>query len=217
MTTLLRGIVGSHAYGLNHEDSDIDRMEVFAAPTLEVAGLDWHSSKESNVKQGPEGDDFSAHEVGKFMRLVLKANPTVSELLWLGSEWYEHRTVDGNMLIENRKAFLSRRPVWAAYHGYAEAQLRKYKDGFTKPKYARHALRLIEQGQQLYTTGELNVQVSQPWRYFDLAVASSDQVLNTIRKALDAWTEEISVLPDEPDTRTVREMLTVIRKNHLED
>lgn len=216
MTTLLRGIVGSHAYGLDHEGSDIDRMEVFAAPTLEVAGLDWHSSKESRVQQGPEGDDFSAHEVGKFLRLVLKANPTVSELLWLAPEWYEHRTVDGNMLIENRKAFLSRRPVWAAYHGYAEAQLRKYKDGFTKAKYARHALRLVEQGQQLYTTGELNVQVSQPWRFFDLDDAPSDQVLETIRKALDSWTEDTSVLPEEPDTQTVREMLTVIRKNHLE-
>lgn len=216
MTTLLRGIVGSHAYGLAHEGSDVDRLGVFVAPTLEVAGLDWHSSKESHVKQGPEGDDFAEHEVGKFFRLVLKANPTVSELLWLAPEWYETRTLWGNTIIDMRTAFLSRRPVWAAYHGYAEAQLKKYKDGFTKPKYARHALRLVEQGHQLYTTGQLNVQVSQPWRYFDLEDMTSEQVLETVRQALDAWTEDSTALPEEPDTQAVRDLLSSIRRNHLE-
>lgn len=216
MTSILLGRVGSHAYGLAHEGSDIDRMGVFVAPTLEVAGLDWHSSKESNVQQGPEGDDFAEHEVGKFFRLVLKANPTVSELLWLPSDLYETRSIWGNTIIDLRHSFLSRKPVWAAYHGYAEAQLRKYKDGFTKPKYARHALRLVEQGHQLYTTEQLNVRVDDPQRYFDLADMATEQVLETIRKALDAWTEDRSVLPEEPDRDVVRDLLSWIRRNHLE-
>lgn len=39
MNVLLKGVVGSTAYGLNHENSDVDYMGVFAAPTSEVLGL----------------------------------------------------------------------------------------------------------------------------------------------------------------------------------
>jgi predicted nucleotidyltransferase len=216
MTTLLRGVVGSHAYGLNHADSDVDRMEVFAAPTLEVAGLSWHSSKESRVKQGPEGDDFSAHEVGKFLRLVLKSNPTVSELLWIPEDGYEVLTDEGRELRKLRERMTSRRAVWASYHGYAEAQLRKYKDGFTKVKYARHALRLIEQGKRLYTEGFLHVKVQNPDRYFALADMTPEQVLELLYAELNSWTEDRTALREEPDTEFVEYVLGIIRKNHLE-
>ncbi|MFD7300744.1 DNA polymerase beta superfamily protein, partial [Streptomyces pharetrae] len=36
---LLSGVVGSTAYGLAHEDSDVDRLGVFAAPTESLHGL----------------------------------------------------------------------------------------------------------------------------------------------------------------------------------
>ncbi len=39
-TVLLAGIVGSTAYGLAGPDSDVDRLGVFAAPTLSLLGLD---------------------------------------------------------------------------------------------------------------------------------------------------------------------------------
>jgi predicted nucleotidyltransferase len=216
-STLLSGIVGSHAYGLAHEGSDIDRMGVFAAPTLEVAGLHWNSSKESRVQQGPEGDDFSEHEVGKFFKLVLKCNPTVSELLWLEKSGYEVLTDEGHELRKLRERVLSRRAVWASYHGYAEAQLRKYKDGFTKVKHARHALRLIEQGKRLYTTGFLHVKVQNPDRYFDLAHMAPETVLDLLYAELDSWTEDRTALREEPDTEFVEYVLGIIRKNHMED
>ena len=39
MTILLQGIVGSTAYGLAGPDSDVDRLGVYAAPTLDFARL----------------------------------------------------------------------------------------------------------------------------------------------------------------------------------
>jgi hypothetical protein len=221
MTTLLRGIVGSHAYGLAHEDSDVDRLGVFAAPTLEVAGLDWHATKESNVKQAPEGDDFAEHEVGKFFKLVLKANPTVQELLWLPQENYLTHTLEGNMMLDMRSAFLSRKPVWSAYHGYASAQLAKFRASHAregiKLKHARHAIRLIEQGRRLYTEGELHTLVENPQRYWDLAAQPYEQVIETIQRDLDGWSEtDATPLPEEPARETVRDLLSYIRRNHLE-
>jgi predicted nucleotidyltransferase len=216
MTTLLRGVVGSHAYGLNHADSDVDRMEVFAAPTLEVAGLSWHSSKESRVKQGPDGDDFSAHEVGKFLRLVLKANPTVTELLWLTE--YEEMTYEGSLLVSTRSSALSRKAVVSAYRGYADSQLRKYKDGFTKVKYARHCMRLVDQGFSLYRDGFLQVRVDDPTPYFELADMTSDQVLDRLTERLKRWEDYTGTtpLPEEPDIETLTWVLNDIRTEYLE-
>ena len=58
---LLSGIVGSVAYGLDTEDSDVDRLGVFAAPTERLLGL--HPPKPSVVSSKP---DATFHEAGKF-------------------------------------------------------------------------------------------------------------------------------------------------------
>lgn len=215
MNTLLLGITGSRAYGLDTSLSDTDRIGVFAAPTLEICGLSWHSSRESVVEQGPEGDDFALHEVGKFCRLLLRCNPTLIETLYLPRINYEMLTQEGMMLRDIRNAFLSRKAVWDSYRGYTEAQLKKYRDGFTKPKYARHALRLAEQGRHLFMTGHLEVRVGNPQRFFDLADMRTEQVLRVIKDELDSWSDLYSPLPVEPDRAAVQEVLNTIRRNNI--
>ena len=46
---ILSGIVGSTAYGLNNEGSDVDRLGVFAVPTRALFGLkqtaEWYRAK----------------------------------------------------------------------------------------------------------------------------------------------------------------------------
>jgi hypothetical protein len=81
-TTILRGIVGSVAYGLDHEDSDIDRLGCFVAPTVQFHGLHLPIGKRaSRVQTTPS--DHTEHEAGKYLSLLLSCNPTVTELLWL--------------------------------------------------------------------------------------------------------------------------------------
>ena len=84
---LLSGIVGSTAYGLATEDSDVDRLGVFAAPTERLVGL--HPPQPSVVSSKP---DATFHEAGKFAALALKVNPTITELMWLPDDLYETRT-----------------------------------------------------------------------------------------------------------------------------
>lgn len=117
---LLSGIVGSTAYGLAHEGSDIDRLGVFAAPTVSLHGL--HRPKESHVTKDP---DVTLHEAAKWCRLALGGNPTASELVWLPDELYEVRTPLGDELIGIRSAFLSAERVRNAYLGYATQQFRR--------------------------------------------------------------------------------------------
>ena len=119
-TVLLAGIVGSTAYGLAGPGSDVDRLGVFAAPTLSLLGLD--APALSRVSTEP---DVTMHEAGKAARLLLGANPTVTELLWLPDDLYDQRTRLGAELVEIRSAFLSARRVRDAYLGYASQQFRK--------------------------------------------------------------------------------------------
>lgn len=114
---LLSGIVGSTAYGLDTEDSDVDRLGVFAARTERLLGL--HPVQESIVSVKP---DATYHEAGKFAALALKVNPTITELMWLPRDLYETRTGLGDALIAIRSSFLSRRAVRNAYLGYATQQ-----------------------------------------------------------------------------------------------
>lgn len=160
MNVLLKGVVGSTAYGLNHENSDVDYMGVFAAPTSEVLGLG--KVQESVVSKDP---DTTLHEAKKFVTLCLNGNPSVSELLWL--DRYEYVDNLGDDLIGLRRSFLSAKKVRDSYLGYATSQFERLKnrgDGsfsaYTRKrteKHARHLVRLVEQGFHLYRSGELVV------------------------------------------------------------
>jgi hypothetical protein len=166
---LLAGIVGSTAYGLAHEGSDIDRLGAFAAPTESLVGLT--RPDDSIVSTSP---DVTFHEAGKLASLLLKANPTVTELLFLPEDLYETRTPLGNELIGIRREFLSQRYVKDAYLGYASAQFRKLEnrgDGsFSADLRKRTAKHARHKG------GLLRVRLENPQWYLDFGdqVAAGD-------------------------------------------
>lgn len=224
MHVLLSGIVGSTAYGLAREGSDVDRLGVFVAPTVDVAGLDWHRDRESHVTNKP---DQTMHEIGKYLRLALKCNPTITELMHLPAPLVEH--VDaayGAELVEMRDAFLSTHAVRSAYGGYARQQadrLANRGDGSFSAdtrkrttKHARHTLRLLRSGRQLLATGRLAVTVEDPADYFAFDDMTTEQMLAVFHRedALFAATE--SVLPDEPDKDRVVKYLRWVRRAFLD-
>jgi predicted nucleotidyltransferase len=160
MNVLLAGVVGSTAYGLAHEGSDVDVLGMFAAPTEEWHGL--CPPRESLVGTDP---DRTFHEAGKALRLLLGSNPTVSELLWL--ERYDVRTPLGDELVGLRGSLLSERGVRDAYLGYAGQQFRKLLTRGPDvrgraAKHARHLVRLLRQAEQLHRTGALTVRLDDP-------------------------------------------------------
>ena len=214
--TILSGVVGSTAYGLARAGSDIDMLGIFAAPMTELTGLNWHSSKDTISKSGPGGDDFALHEVGKYFRLALKCNPTVSELLWL--EDYTVQTWEGSLTVLNRDAFLSEKHARNSYFGYAKAQLDKFHTHDFKVKHARHALRLLRQGDTLLYEGHLEVRVPDPQVYFDLDDMEPGAILELLTAEFTKFTEktDLSALPETPNYDFVNEMLTDIRRSNVE-
>lgn len=214
--TILQAVTGSIAYGLNHAASDVDKMSIFVAPTVEVAGLHWASKHESFSDAGPTGDDNTGHEIGKYLRLVLKSNPTLIELMFMND--YEILDETGQGLVALRDKILYTDGVRNAYYGYAKAQVERVKREYPnhKPKMARHAIRITYQGIELLTTGTTNVKVKNPEWYFQF----NDLPFENQTHIMDNWVEKLgtteSILPDKPDTRAVAEFLKDVRRSYIE-
>ncbi|MFB7930264.1 DNA polymerase beta superfamily protein [Streptomyces sp. NPDC056039] len=216
---LLSGIVGSTAYGLAHEGSDIDRLGLFAAPTEELHGL--RRPKESHVGKAP---DSTLHEAAKWCRLALGGNPTAMELVWLPDELYEVRTPLGDELIGIRSSFLCARRVRDAYLGYATQQFRRLESRSDRSssadtrgraaKHARHLKRLCGQGLELYTTGRLTIRVENPEEYhaFGERVAADPSAARPLLGHYEAaFDTGPTALPDEPDEAPVEAWLRRVR------
>lgn len=223
MNVLLSGIVGSSAYGLAHAGSDVDRLGIFATPTKELLGLhtppDYHGHKDDT-------GDVALHEVGKFVRLALKGNPTIMELLWLPAVFYEQRSGLGDELIALRASFLSAKRVRDAYFGYASQQFIRLRNrnghsfsadtvGRTA-KHARHMYRLLHQGYELWSTGNLTIRVEDPTacREFGERIESGEVDLAEAKLASMEmyFNDTLCVLPDEPDEPAIEDWVQRVRK-----
>ncbi|WP_328342570.1 nucleotidyltransferase domain-containing protein [Micromonospora sp. NBC_00421] len=221
MHLLLSGIVGSVAYGLAGPGSDVDRIGVFAAPTVAFHGL--RPPRESMVTTEP---DVTLHEAGKYARLALSGNPTATELIWLPDDCYETRTELGERLIAIRSTFLSAPRVRDAYLGYAGQQFRKLttRDSTVggrrrSAKHARHLARLLHQGRKLYATGCLEIRLADPaWfrafgeRVADGALAEAEAL---VAEAERDFARIRTPLPDRPDEAAVERWLRDVRAAHL--
>ena len=215
-TVLLSGIVGSTAYGLAGPGSDVDRLGMYAAPTLSLLGL--HTPRDSHVTSAP---DVTFHEAAKLARLALGGNPTASELLWLPDDLYELRTPLGDEAIALRSSFLSAPRVHDAYLGYATQQFRKLLSRDPTwthrkiAKHARHLMRLVDQGYELYTTGHVTIRLSEPERYraFGERVAADPEAARPfMADAEERFATARSVLPREADTAGAEDWVLRVRR-----
>jgi len=221
---ILEGVTGSVAYGLNTKDSDEDIKGVYLLHTNDVLKLGFNPDRTTKDHVDP---DWVYHELQKFMKLAVQANPTILELLFLD----EYRILDehGKMLVKNREAFLSN-TVYHSYGGYALSQARKLnsrdKDGVSgyssrlKNRYAkhtRHTYRLLWQGKQLLETGTLTVKVPKDIReeLFWLGEQPVDVVIDRFEQEFKDFDKIKSVLPDKPDIDKINQLLLDIRRANL--
>jgi len=162
---ILKTVAGSRAYGLETPESDYDYHGVFVVPTSELLAVG-PKSKDAIWKEGDE--DFQSWEVGHFLYLTTKCNPTILETFVAPPvDTTLARDTHGYKLRKLLPFVLSKRYVRAAYLGYAHNQRAKL---FNKPddptatqpsermwKFATQYIRVLIQGEYLLRTGELVV------------------------------------------------------------
>lgn len=212
--TIYACVMGSRAFGLATEDSDIDRRGVFLAPTA----LFWRFEKPPTHVEGPAEEQFS-WELERFCELALRANPNILECLH--SPLVEHADATGRELLSLRGAFLSRR-VHETFTRYAHGQRRKLEAhvrarGVPRWKHAMHLLRLLSSARDLLRTGTLTIDVGEQ-REPLLAVKRGEvpwpEVESWMARLAEEGTEATrrSPLPEEPDRRRVEDFLVRARR-----
>ena len=114
---IFRCVIGSRAYGLDDENSDIDRRGIYLPP----ANLHWSLH---GVPEQLENDATQEvyWELQKFVVLALKANPNVLECLY--SPIVETATPLAQELLDMKETFLSKL-VFQTYSGYVASQFKK--------------------------------------------------------------------------------------------
>lgn len=223
MKVVLEAVVGSHAYGMNGPDSDIDTAGVFVVPTETILGL--FPYKESIVKNDgidkTEDPDTSYHEVKKFINLVASGNPTVTEMLWLDN--YSVLSPEMKLLVEGREELLSQN-VRDRYLGYALGQFKRFSATGDfgsdlkkrQHKNARHIRRLVIQAEGILTTGKLQVRLTpeQKAKCFEFAHA----LINFPEETTESMFREIervrslpTDLQEKPNLQFANDILLLIR------
>jgi len=216
MKVILKALVGSHLYGLDHEDSDYDYHGIYVEPTSKILSL--HKPEDTRVTKNP---DTTMHEVEKFMRLAAKGNPTILELLFCPE--YEIYTEEAQWLHDYRDAFLSN-AIRASFGGYAYQQAVKLQKrenegliGFNPAvkkryaKHARHCFRLLRQGKELMETGTLNPVLSNPEEYFAIGRLPVETLVHKFHDEYEIFKATKSVLPEEPNWEQLDRILLQIR------
>lgn len=115
---ILLGLGGSHAYGTNTPNSDLD-----------LRGITLNFKEDILTNQNyeqfiNESTDTVIYSFNKILSLLASANPNVIELMGLKPEHYLYIHPIGQELLDNKKMFLSTRAVHT-FGGYAEQQLRR--------------------------------------------------------------------------------------------
>ncbi|HEV3201416.1 MAG TPA: nucleotidyltransferase domain-containing protein [Bryobacteraceae bacterium] len=210
---IYRCIVGSTAYGLSQEGSDLDRRGFYLPP----AELDWSLA---GVPEQLESDNEEVYwEVEKFIRLALKANPNVLECLY--SPLVETCTPLAGELIALRHIFLSQH-VHRTYNAYVLSQFKKLEQdlrnrGEVRWKHVMHLIRLLLSGVEVLKHGFVPLRVDE-YRDRLLAIRRGEvpwQEVEGWRLALHRELDAAlgaTTLPEHPDYERANEFLVRARR-----
>jgi hypothetical protein len=208
-----RCVIGSRAYGLDRGSSDTDRRGIY----LPTARMHWSVFGVPEQLEDPAAQECY-WEVGKFIRLGLKANPNVLETLW--TPLVEHVDPIVKPLLDEREIFLSKL-IFQTFNGYALSQFRKMEQdirttGEVKWKHAMHLIRVLLAGVAALRTERLDLRVGD--RRDELLAIRDGLVpwnrVDAIRRALHEDFQRAFVasrLPETPNFGRANEILIAIR------
>lgn len=130
---------GSIAYGLNTPESDIDTRGVIMPPVDEILGVGSFYAEANrdnkNLIYGKDGfeqfldveSDTTFYTLKKAVSLMANCNPNTIELLGCKPEHYANVSAEGQILLDNKDVFLSKR-AHDSFAGYARAQFQRLKN-----------------------------------------------------------------------------------------
>lgn len=229
---VLGGYRGSIAHGMYipkenpNSIDDKDMMFIVIPHVYNYFGLeDWGSRGTKEIKE--DEWDIVCYELRKFIGLLEKGNPNVLSMLWMERNMYSHITIEGQLLIDNRKLFATRQ-VYHSFAGYAYGQLKRmehfaYDNAYMgakrkelvdtfgyDTKNAAHLIRLLRMCIEFLNEGELYVMRKDAVQLLEIKIGkwTLEQVKTEadrlFKRAEDAY--DRSTLPSKPDREKVNKL-----------
>lgn len=214
---IYRCVVGSNAFGLSGQSSDIDLRGIYLPP----ADMQWSLYGLPEQIERADADEVY-WELQKFLTLSLKANPNVLECLY--TPLIEKTTPIADELLAGRSKFLSKL-VYQTYNGYVMSQFKKLEQdirttGELKWKHVMHLLRLLISGITILEERVVPVDVG---NYKERLLAVRQQQMSwedankwrlELHKRFDKAFEETG-LPDRPDYEWANSFLIKARRQMI--
>lgn len=201
---------------------DLDLMGIAVPPPPYYYGLKQLGSRGTvEVQEGIW--DCVVYESRKALSLLAKGNPNVLCLLWLPEDLYLWRRPAGEVLTARRSLF-STKAAFPAFRGYAQGQLHNMESGVYQGymgqkrrelfdrfgydvKQASHLIRILRQGIEFLTTGEMVVYRPDAAELLEIKRGewSKERVLREARELDEHLGDagEASTLPERPDMEAV--------------
>jgi predicted nucleotidyltransferase len=233
--TILMGTCGSKAYGVDVDEktsehfglkaSDEDTVGVCVPPFDYYYGF---NEFEQHVGKDP---DIAIHSLKKFLIMATKGNPSTLDILWLPEELWSVKTEAGQMLIDNRNIFLTKKVGWSIY-GCANHHLKNVINGNGRADYIRafgydtkaasHLIRILRMAYEILVLNQVEVrrQDAHDLRNIRLGILEKRDVVDYAQEMIDNIVNQYipnSSLPDEVDKSIVHQLSINVTKKFLED
>lgn len=180
-------VMGSQAYGVSADDSDLDVYGVCIPPKElifphlagEIPGFGrqiqrFESWQEHHVIDPDKKVeyDFAIFGIVKYFQLCMDNNPNMIDSLFVPRNCVIHSTAIGEHIRENRKVFLHK-GAWHKFKGYSYAQMSKIRNKQNRSndkraasiekfgydvKFAYHVVRLMNEVEQILIEHDLDLQ-----------------------------------------------------------
>lgn len=224
--TILKVLVGSQAHGLADANSDYDYRGVYVVPTKQILSLGYNY-KGSHWLEG-EKEDQTAYEIGHFLQLATKCNPSILEVMV------------GPMVIENKR-LLNRyeqlgqelralfpycwnpQDAFNAFCGYSHNQQKKMLDNHLDRwhKYGSAYLRVLANLCDLLETGIFSLEIKDPVLKINLiAIRKKEYSIGQIVDLTSQYKKRaerlLGICTHKPDLGKVNEFLLKIRQEFWE-
>ena len=150
---LLLALGGSHAYGLNTPESDLDIRGIAFNSKTDLLGL-------THFDQVVEPNtDTTIYSLNKMFGLLMECNPNIIEILGLRDEDYLYISPEGQELLDNKDIFLSKKAEHT-FSGYAYAQLKRLQNATARDS-------LSEADREQHILHSINKQIGELHQTFD--------------------------------------------------
>lgn len=212
----MKVIVGSHAHGLANENSDYDYRGVFVERTSKILEL---GNRKLTTSWNEGKDDDTSWELGHFLHLSTKSNPTILET-YLAPRL--HVTSYGEALRELFPYVWSSVGVRDAFIGYGLNQQKKFLDNKDnrRAKYAAAYLRTLYNGWELLSTGTFTIKIADtPVGETVRKFKSGDFTIGEVIDVCQGWIARVHIAYEknpkkQPNIEKINEVLLSIRRNH---